>query len=279
MTSSLAVSALGSVYINTNVLELSQAVNSLLSGSVVPSEIVIVVDGPVSSSVNLYLSKLESPIFILVFLPSNVGLGLALASGLACCSGDLVLRFDTDDINHSSRLDLVLAEFNANPDLDIMGTFVYEFSSESFFPAIARIKKVPLSCSSIYRTLNWRNPINHPSVVFRKSSIEAIGSYEHMPFYEDYFLWLKARSRGLIMRNLSIPTVFMRRDSLNLRRSGYIFFLAELRFSISCIRFGLVSLPVFFLFLFRSFLRTLLLPELLLAPLMFWRTSPKRISL
>ena len=41
-----------------------------------------------------------------------------------------------------------------------------------------------------------RQPVNHMSAMFRKSSIISAGSYMHLPCAEDYFLWVRAICGG-----------------------------------------------------------------------------------
>ena len=35
--------------------------------------------------------------------------------------------------------------------------------------------------------------MNHPTVMFKKNKIISAGNYRHMPFFEDYYLWLRCK--------------------------------------------------------------------------------------
>ena len=72
------------------------------------------------------------------------------------------------------------------------------------------------------RNLIFRNPINHPSVGFIKNSIINLkgGGYRNNPFYEDYDLWIRALSSGLIFKNLETPLVAMRITTQRDRRNN-----------------------------------------------------------
>ena len=58
-----------------------------------------------------------------------------------------------------------------------------------------------------------RNPLNHPSVMFRKNDIIEIGSYRDIKFFEDYELWLRCIKKGLLIHNINKVLVAMRREN------------------------------------------------------------------
>lgn len=239
----LDCSCLASIYKGSNLSEVVYSIESLFSGSFVPDQIVIVLDGPVDHTILSWLNDwcLKHGSLDLVMLDQNLGLGLALREGLKACRHDIVLRFDTDDINASERLVTCFLALRDNPSLHVLGSFIAEFTPVSPLIARTRLKRVPLSDPQIKRAMNYRNPFNHPSIAFRRAAILSIGSYEHMPFFEDYFLWLKAREAGLYMQNLPTPLVYMRRSSILSRRAGYLYMQAEYNFLLNAFRLGLFS--------------------------------------
>ena len=257
----LPCSCLGSVYHQSVPSEVLAALESLLSGPFIPDQIVIVVDGPVGELLQDQLKRFNElchPLDI-VLLSHNQGRGAALHAGLLRCRHDIVLRYDTDDINDPSRPLLCFTALESDPSLDILGSWVAEFSPYSSILSSKCVKRVPLSPADISRCMEFRNPLNHPSVAFRKSSILAIGSYENVPFFEDYYLWLKARKAGLRIANLPLVLVHMRRSSALGRRSGFSYLISELYFFRQATGAGLVA-PYF---VFPAFLRILsrLLPS------------------
>ena len=94
-------SVLMSLYRKEDAAFLRQAVDSMLTQTVRPDEIVIVEDGPLTEDlyavVNEY-AKAEPALFHIVKSEKNIGLGLALNLGLKECRNELVARMDTDDI-------------------------------------------------------------------------------------------------------------------------------------------------------------------------------------
>ena len=73
-----------------------------------PSQIVLVLDGPLTSELEScikYWCDTLGDKLTLVPLKENVGLGSALASGLKACKGEFIARMDTDDISMPSRFE------------------------------------------------------------------------------------------------------------------------------------------------------------------------------
>lgn len=274
------VSALGSVYFGTSADQLLLSLMSLVNQTRALDEIVLVCDGPVPPDVDLVLSRfLGASVNLKVLrLPCNLGLGLALQHGLQHCMGDLVLRFDTDDINHLDRNKDFFRLFSQNPHLVVAGSFVEEFVTSQASSVTSILKSVPLSNVDIRRMILIRNPFNHPSVMFRRLEILGLGGYEHVPSFEDYFLWLKVARRSQYETiNLSCPVVYMRRESLLDRRSGFDYFKRELFFCRKSLQRKLISLPEFIFFVLRCFVRLGFPPSLLLRLAMLWRDDSRLI--
>lgn len=264
----VAVSALGSVYSKSCPSQLKTAVQSLLIGCSSPLEIVLVVDGYVPPELKASIESVAAlPSTKIIYLPSNLGLGQALSAGLKHVSGEIIVRFDTDDVNISGRINTLTHTFNINPKVDIIGSYVYEFSSATGTSLPARIKKVPLSHDNIVWQMNFANPINHPSVAFRSNVISRIGGYEDCKLFEDYLMWLKCRKLGLRFLNLPAPLVCMRRASLFERRSGLAYFICEISFVAKAINRKYISLFIGLLFLLRALIR-LVLPKIFMKVLM-----------
>ena len=130
---------------------------------------------------------------------------------------------------------------------------------------------------SILRSKSIRNPVNHPATAFRKSHIIKVGSYENMPFFEDYFLWLKIISKGYLIQNTIEPLVLMHRLSLSERRRGFYYMKREFNFYMQCIKKNYLKkftvLSFFLRFIYRLF-PTILQNMYFLFP---WRSRKDKI--
>ena len=241
---------LGSIYKNTKTNELAETFESIKNQTHQPKNIFLVFDGYVKKDVSDLVKDYKKTLPIkIIFIKKNVGLGVALKKGLLQCKSNIVLRFDTDDINLKRRAELIVRELEKG-DFDIVGSNVYEFDHD---PEVwLSKKKMPLTHKSIVRSLMFRNPINHPSVGFlRKSILKLNGGYRHFPLYEDYDLWIRAFFSGLKFRNINQELVALRITDQRVRRRGLKLVYSELRLLFTFLNYsilhGLIFLPSCFL--------------------------------
>ena len=229
----MKISWLCSVYQNTVPNEFLISISSIYSQtSDVDFEIIIVVDGPVCDELHRIVSELNNLNHVKLFcIPVNVGLGPALSSGLSICEGDYVFRFDTDDINCVDRVSEQLSYLVANPSVDIIGSSTTDFFASTRAPSVFSVQRLSVPFPKCLSLLDLKNTLNHPSVVFRRCSLQASSLfYKDVPFFEDYFLWLEARSKGLIIHNISKSLVYTRSNQDFSRRIGFKYALHELHF-------------------------------------------------
>ena len=268
-----SVSALVSLYSGTICKDFVAAYYSLFDSTIIPDQVVVVLDGPVSRDVYKFVTSLvDKNLIDIVVLEKNLGLGLALMEGVKACNCDLVMRFDSDDINLPGRLNDQIGFLLDNTLVDIVGSYVIEHSPRLHLEnTIHTLKTVPLSDKSIKSSMCFRNPLNHPTILFRRSSLQKIGSYENVMYFEDYFLWLKARKAGLVFANIPIPLVKMARNSILERRTGYRYFVYEIKFILLSAKRRLITPFDFLTLTSRALIRLFPFNLFLLRFLMTWR--------
>lgn len=227
---------------------LKSSLDSLLEQTKIPSQVVLVIDGPVDKSLIEEVDSFENSylgIFNKVNLPENVGLGVALKIGLEYCIFDIVARMDSDDISFKNRFEIQISHLVDNPQISILGTSVAEF--EKVPGDLQSIRKLPVLNSQIIRFSKFRNPINHPTVMFRKNDIIDIGSYSHMPLFEDYFLWVRAILNYKVIENLEKPLLYFRvGNNMVSRRSGLGYLNKEVSFLTNLYKLGFLNRFQFF---------------------------------
>lgn len=206
-----------------------------------PAQVVIVRDGPVPQEITDELDRISAasavPV-VRVELEHNAGLTNALNTGLLWCSHDVVARADADDISYPDRFERQLPLIEAGADL--VGASMHEIGDDETTPLALR--QAPVGRSEIARVAKRRNPISHPSVVFRLSAVEAVGGYEHVPMAEDYWLWARMLHAGADVRNVSEPLVGYRVSAGSYeRRGGPRVFLAEMALQWKLRRLGYVG--------------------------------------
>jgi glycosyltransferase involved in cell wall biosynthesis len=180
------VSVLMAVHNGARFLESSVA--SVTNQSLGDWELVIVDDGSTDATPDI-ISGLHDPRIRHIRLPSRSGLPAALNRGLAACSGELVARFDGDDLCMQTRLEEQVAELAERPTVGVLGTWA-RVIDEDGNPLGAL--ETPVGPANVYRRLRWRNALIHPSVVFRRELVLRAGGYDERALrFQDYDLWLR----------------------------------------------------------------------------------------
>lgn len=213
-------SVLMSVYVKEKPDYLRKSLDSMLAQTILPSQIVMVEDGPLTDELYAVLDEYQDkfPDFKRVVNQQNLGLGKALEKGLLACDYDLVARMDTDDIAFPERFESELREFEADPALCICGSHMEEFDGTP--ENIISVKKVPLTMEEILRYAKKRNPFNHPSVMFKKNAVIEAGNYQHALGFEDYYLWVRMLQKGMKGKNIDACLVHFRAGADMFKRRG-----------------------------------------------------------
>ncbi|MGT2461047.1 glycosyltransferase [Sinomonas atrocyanea] len=193
-----------------------------------PAEAVIVRDGPVHAELQAALDDAQAiagpaTSVTVLALPSNVGITAALDLGLAACRHAVVARADADDISLPRRFAAQLPVIEAGADL--VGSAMEEIGDDE--AAVLATRSVPTSPPQIVAAARARNPISHPTVVFRRAAAEAVGGYQSVPAAEDYWLWVRMIAAGASVRNLAEPLVRYRVSGGAYERRGGLRVLAN----------------------------------------------------
>ncbi|MGY2873978.1 GT2 family glycosyltransferase [Marmoricola sp. URHA0025 HA25] len=219
-----------STYANDDPAFLREAVLSSTTGQTrPPDEVVLVQDGPVpealAGEIKHLAEALPMPVVHLA-LPANLGLGPALDAGLAAGSHEIVARMDADDVSLPERFERQIAVIEAGAD--IVGSGLLEFGS-SVEDVVGR-RTPPTDPDEIRRVIRFRDPFNHPTVVYRRSAVLAAGGYTDMALLEDYLLFTRMVEGGAAPANLADPLVYYRVGAgAYARRGGRALLRSELR--------------------------------------------------
>lgn len=239
-------SVLMSVYHREKGAFLRTALESVFNQTAPPNEVVLVKDGPLTTELDTVIEEFKNQYDTLqvVALPKNAGLGEALNQGLSHCSHELVARMDSDDICIADRFNLQLEVFEQHPELSVVGGWIDEFSTDDRI--VESIRKLPEKHSEIRKFAKKKNPINHPSVMFKKSAIEAVNSYEHFYLLEDYWLWIKLLNNDYQFYNIQKPIVKMRGGiAMAARRGGWKYAKSEANLQMKMLAMGYIGIGTF----------------------------------
>lgn len=226
---------------------LVQALESVFSQVPSAADVVLVKDGPLPEALESVIARfqrLHSELNV-VALPVNSGLGKALNFGLRHCRFDIVARMDSDDICMPERFEKQLKIFTTMPEISVVGSWVGEFYENP--QVVNKVKKLPSSSDEINRYFARRCPVNHPSVMFRKSAVEAVGGYNQRFVQEDYYLWGRLISNGALFYNIPEVLVNMRAgNGLFARRGGWKYAWSEISLQMEFVRMRLIRVDTFF---------------------------------
>lgn len=218
-----------SVYKSDNPDFFDRALSSITDEqTIIPNEIVLVVDGPVNAEINAVIDKYEGKyeIFKVIRLEQNGGLGKALKIAVENSSNELIARMDSDDVSVSTRFEEQLKYFAMNPEIDIVGGDITEFIGEE--NNIVGKRSVPLSNESIREYMKTRCAMNHVSVMYKKKAVESAGGYQDWFWNEDYYLWIRMWLNGAVFANTGSGLVNVRvGEEMYQRRGGSKYFESE----------------------------------------------------
>jgi len=210
-----------------------------------PDQVVIVRDGPVSAELGARLAELvaSSPVPVeLVELARNVGLGPALDAGLAACRHDVVARMDADDISLSHRFAVQMPIIESG--FDLVGSGLLEFGTHP--DDVVGTRTPPTDPDEIRVRARFADPFNHPTVVYRRDLVRAVGGYTDFALMEDYLLWAKMIVAGARVANVAEPLVRYRVGAgAYSRRGGLRQLRAELAVQRRFRRLGFTTRPQF----------------------------------
>ena len=179
---------------------LVECLNSILRQTVATFELLVVDDGSSDGSRQIILAKQSQDKRIRLLSPGRVGLVKALNLGLAAAQTPLVARMDADDIMEPTRLEKQMAFMQLHPEIALVGCLVKIFPEVGMrdgFREYGRWQNRCITPDDIADEIYWESPLAHPSVLFRKAQVEAIGGYRSGDFPEDYELWLRMNQAGL----------------------------------------------------------------------------------
>ncbi len=207
-------------YKKTNVKYFEMAIKSVVDQTLTPDKIHLIQDGEVSQELVEIINKYKNKYSIIEImrLPKK-GLPYALNQSIKKSNTEYYARMDSDDISVKNRLECQLNYLQKNINLQILGTWAYEFEND-YKNEFLYINKTPIEKAEIERYFHYRNPLVHPSVMFRTTVFNKIGYYnEEMYTDQDLELWSRALKNKVNISNVDKPLLYLRTEGRLIRRS------------------------------------------------------------
>ena len=168
---------------------LHRAIRSCLAQTFTSFELLLVINGlNYLNFLNLLqLRYAHDPRVRVVATPVYL-LNFSLSFGLHLAQGKYIARMDADDVAAPDRLARQWSYMESHPRVAVLGTWYHLIDSAD---RVHGNVSCPTSNFEIRRSLFYRNPICHPSVMLRRDAILAKGGFLGGQNAEDYDLWLR----------------------------------------------------------------------------------------
>jgi len=129
----------------------------------------------------------------------------ALAAMVEHARSEYCARIDADDIAEPERLKKQTGFLDENPDIALLGTDL-TLIDENGTP-LDKTNELNVTHETIVPALLRRCPVCHPSWLFRREAVLAVGNYRHFGrrAFEDNDLLIRLACRGYRLANLSEP--------------------------------------------------------------------------
>ena len=233
-----------SVYKNDKPEFLVEALGSLFEQTLIPTEIVLVEDGPVTDELEKVVRGYEimyPAIMNVVRCERNGGLGTALRIGVEHSHYDLIARMDSDDISHPERFEKQMQFMHDHPEVDICGGDAAKFESD--IKNIIGYTRPAYEDAEMKKVLQDRTPFCHVTIMAKKEAIIKSGNYIEIFNQEDYYLWTRMAQAGCIFANLKDVLVYVRVLEIGSRRGGWRYFKNELFMQNYLLKAKIISFP------------------------------------
>ena len=235
-----------SIYKNDKISYIKVALDSILVNQTIrPSEIVVVIDGPIPEATESLLKEYQEKfptVFTFIKFDQNQGLGVALQKGVEASKNEIIARMDCDDISVPERFQKQLSFLAEHPDIDIVGGQITNFIGEPEHQV--NIRFVPTSNAEVRKSMKSFCAMNHVSVMFRKEAVLKVGNYQDWFGNEDYYLWVRMMENDCIFANLNDILVNVRSGKEQYeRRGGWEYFVSGEKLQRYMLEHRFISFP------------------------------------
>lgn len=187
---------------------INKTIESLVSQTYSPIEIVVVDDGSADNSPDILKKLASSYPIIKLFFPGRLGRSKALNYGLNKCQGRYIAINDADDFSKPTRIEKQVQFLEAHPEIGLLGTWkeIREGSKRW-------VNERPIEDQEIRKYFAKGQPIQHSSVMFRKEVLHKVGGYnEDIPFLLDRDIFLRVANYTK-MHQLPEPLIVIHRTT------------------------------------------------------------------
>jgi glycosyltransferase involved in cell wall biosynthesis len=184
-----------------------------------PEVEIIVVDDASTDETQEVIAALARPDLRVVRLPQNSGAAAARNAGIDVARGEFIAFLDADDEWLPEKLSVQIAVIASRPEMSLIASQARFVTVDGVEEDSVYLNSVPARGAEAWRVLLAYNYIATPTVVARRSTLQAIGGFKPaLIIGEDQDLWIRLSlvgEVGFIDRSLTI--VYEQPNSLSRR--------------------------------------------------------------
>lgn len=201
---------------------LRQSIRSIEEQSFQDFEVVAVNDGSTDATQPMLERWANRDHRVRVCNLERVGLPEALRVGADACQGELLARFDADDVAHPLRLAQQIDLLAQHREVAAVGTGVRYFPRDKVGWGARRYERWLNGLANpavVARDLYVECPIAHPTLMIRRSVFDEVGGYQSNLWPEDYDLVFRLHFAGARLTNVPRVLHFWRQGEGRLSRN------------------------------------------------------------
>ncbi|KGJ72198.1 hypothetical protein GY21_17040 [Cryobacterium roopkundense] len=194
---------------------LRSQLESILNQTRVPDEIVISDDASTDATLAVaaeVLGDRVNPSLIVLHNATALGVTSNFAQALAACSGDLLTLCDQDDVWDPTKIERMIAEFEARPNLLLLHTDARIVGStgqptgESLFGTlrVSIDEKRSVHGGDAYKVLLRRNIVTGATAMLRRELFERAGSFPSSWVHDEWLAMVAAVSGEMDLLETSL---------------------------------------------------------------------------
>ncbi|MGX5818853.1 glycosyltransferase family 2 protein [Chitinophaga lutea] len=187
---------------------LAPAIQSMLDQTFGDFELLIVNDGSTDNSQEIIDSFRDERIRAIV--QPNRGLVAALNRGVQEARGRYIARMDADDVSLPERLAKQVEYMEAHPETVVLSTVVDLIDEQGNLRGTWAQDKKYVTREQIRHILPYLNCLTHSNILARREVMQQYPYRPEQKHIEDYDLWLRMLSDGLIIEKLPDVLLYVR---------------------------------------------------------------------
>lgn len=180
---------------------IKQAIDSILKQTYNNIELIIADDSTKEETINTIDEAASSDNRVVIVRKlSRMGFVNALNFALQTAKGELIARMDGDDVSISDRIEKQVNFARQHPDCDVFGGSMNIINEKG---DIISERNYPSSALAFKRMFVFRNPLAHPTIMFRRKIIDNGFFYDpQFKKAEDLEFYLRLYKNGFKICNM-----------------------------------------------------------------------------